>query len=212
MEAYARNGKKFIKCDPKERRLKRIQKQLYKESQNSLDKRIRFYERKHKLDLALNIDSVRDSDPKQFWDQIKKLGPQRKSKFPTECYNDAGEVTSNSDTLKHTWERDFSLLYNPAINDAFDADFKAHTLTHKQHLERNMLDPLYLSNVSLNYQITEEEIRKVVTKAKAGKSCGIDELPYEVLKFDRIIKVLHQMFMLFFESGIIPSIWHKAII
>lgn len=43
--------KKFLKCDPK-RRLKRIQKQFYKESQNSLDKRIRFYERKHKLDLA----------------------------------------------------------------------------------------------------------------------------------------------------------------
>lgn len=84
---------------------------------------------------------MRDNDPKQFWDQIKKISPQRKFKFPTECYNDAGEVTSNSDTLKHTWKRDFSLLYNPAINDAFDADFKAHTLTHKQHLERNMLDP-----------------------------------------------------------------------
>lgn len=65
--------KKVLKCDPKERRLKQIQKQLYKESQNSLDKRIRFYERKHKLELALNIDSVRDNDPKQFWDQIKKL-------------------------------------------------------------------------------------------------------------------------------------------
>lgn len=71
---------------------------------------------------------------------------------------------------------------------------------------------MYLSNVSLNYQITEEEIRKVVTKTKAGKSCEIDELPYEVLEFDRIIKVLHQMFMLFFKNGIIPSIWRKAII
>lgn len=97
----------------------------------------------------------------------KKLGLQRKSKFPTECYNDAGEVTSNSDTLKHTWERDFSLLYNPAINVAFDADFKAHILTHKQHLERNMLDHLHFPNVSLNYHITEEKSRKVVTKSKA---------------------------------------------
>lgn len=117
--------KKFLKCDPKERRFKRIQKELYKESKNSLDKRIWFYERKHKLGLALNIHSVRDNDPKQLWDQMKKLSPQRNSKFPTECFNDTGEVTctSKSDTLKHTWERGFSLSYNPAFNHAFDADF-----------------------------------------------------------------------------------------
>lgn len=59
---------KFLKCDPKERRLKRIQNQLYKGSLNSLGKRILFYERIRKLDLALKIDSVRNNDPKQFWD------------------------------------------------------------------------------------------------------------------------------------------------
>lgn len=75
-----------------------------------------------------------------------------------------------------------------------------------------MFDFLYLLNVLLNYQIIEEEIRKVVMKVKVGKLCGIDEFLYEVFKFDCIIKVLYQMFMLFFESGIIFLIWCKVII
>ena len=72
-----------------------------------MDKRIRFYERKHKKQLALNIESVCSHDPKQFWDQIKKLGPQRKTKFPTECYDTDGDVTSDLNTLKNTWKTDF---------------------------------------------------------------------------------------------------------
>lgn len=60
--------KQFLECDPKERHLKQIQKTLYKESQHSLNKWLRFNERKNKLDLALNVVLVRDSDPKQLWD------------------------------------------------------------------------------------------------------------------------------------------------
>ena len=65
--------KQFLKCDSTNKSLKSTLRQRYKESQNTLDKRIRFYERKHKKQLALNIESVCSHDPKQFWDQIKKL-------------------------------------------------------------------------------------------------------------------------------------------
>lgn len=40
-------------------------------------------------------------------------------------------------------------------------------------------------------------------KSKNGKSPGVDEIPYEVLKYDC---VLHRLFMLCFESHIIPSV------
>ena len=49
-------------------------------------------------------------------------------------------------------------------------------------------------------------------KTKSGKSCGTDELPYEVLKSNAVIKILHKMFMFYFDTGITPSIWRKAII
>lgn len=51
-------------------------------------------------------------------------------------------------------------------------------------------------------------------KSKNGKSSGVDEIPYEVLKYDCVIdsEVIHRLFMLCFESHIIPSVWRQAII
>jgi hypothetical protein len=61
-----------------------------KKSQNNLDKLIRFYNRiyMYDRDLALNVESVSSRDPNPFWDQ-------RKTKFPTECYNIDGIVTND---------------------------------------------------------------------------------------------------------------------
>ena len=70
-----------------------------------------------------------------------------------------------------------------------------------------MLDPLYNENQEINTNITIEEIRRLVYKTKNGKSCGIDSIPYEVLKYEPIVAVIHSLFQLIFETGIIPSVW-----
>lgn len=118
--------------------------------------------------------------------------------------------------MKDVWSNDFKLLYNPQTDSSFDENFKQQVLNHKDHLERRMLDPLYQSNADLNRQIDINlminEVRCVVNKAKAGKSAGIDELPYEVLKSENVIQTLHKMFMLIFDTNITPFIWRRAII
>lgn len=114
--------------------------------------------------------------------------------------------------MKDVWSNDFKLLYNPQTDSSFDENFKQQVLNHKDHLERRMLDPLYQSNADLNRQIYINEVRCVVNKAKAGKSVGIDELPYEVLKSENVIQTLHKMFMLIFDTNITPFIWRRAII
>ena len=52
----------------------------------------------------------------------------------------------------------------------------------------------------------------MVIKTKNGKSTGIDDIPYEVLKFFCVIEVMHRLFMLCFESNIIPSDWRRTIV
>ena len=49
-------------------------------------------------------------------------------------------------------------------------------------------------------------------KSKNGTSTGIDDITYEVLKFDCVIEVIHRLFMLCFESNIITSDWRRAIV
>jgi uncharacterized Tic20 family protein len=57
----------------------------------------------------------------------------------------------------------------------------------KQHVSRFMLIlikilKMYESNTKLNYNNTQKEIMCIVQKAKSGSACGIDEIPYDVLK------------------------------
>ena len=73
-----------------------------------------------------------------------------------------------------------------------------------------MLDPLFEGNTNLNASITRSEVEKVVSCAKNGKTTGFDKIPYGVLKFPFIIDVLQAMFNLYFDTGILPSIWRKA--
>jgi hypothetical protein len=73
-----------------------------------------------------------------------------------------------------------------------------------------MLDPLYEPNVDLNRQLELHEIRDIVQRSKSGKATGIDELSYEVLKSENVIKLLHKLFLLLFDTNITPSVWRKA--
>ena len=142
----------------------------------------------------------------EFWEKIKKLGPRKSSEIPIEVYDRNGEI------LMDDSKRDFENLYNIDADNNFSSDFHRHALSHKSLLEDRMLDPLYDSNRELNYNINLAEIERLVMNAKNGKSVGTDSIPYEVLKFFSVIRVLHFLFQLIFDTGITPSLWRKAIV
>ena len=64
----------------------------------------------------------------------------------------------------------------------------------------------------LNSPITLEEIMRVLTKAKSGKAVGIENIPNEILRCDKLVPVLFKRFSTCFEHNIIPSLWYKTII
>lgn len=73
-----------------------------------------------------------------------------------------------------------------------------------------MQEPLYERKSVLNMTILRSEVEKV--RAKMEKSTGYDKIPSEILKFPIIIDVLHLLFNLCFETGILPSLWRKTMI
>ena len=153
------------------------------------------------------------SSPNEFWDKIKKLGPRKTEKIPMEVYDENGDILTDEKLVLSRWRMDFQNLYNTDnIEAEFDDEFQREVLTVKLLREDQMLDPLYTENCDINSIITTDEIRNLVRKTKNGKSCGIDCIPYEVLKNEPVIKMLHSLFQFIFDTGIIPSIWRQAII
>ena len=192
-----------------------IKSQLRREfqtAQNIFDRTLRKYERKYKRSMCNDIENMSTENPREFWNKIITLGPRKSTNIPMEVYNENGEVLTNEKCVLNRWKTDFENIYNNESVDDFDSAFQREALSHKRLLEDRMLDPLYDSNAELNRNISFEELEKVLLKAKNGKSVGIDQIPYEILKLDSVKSVLLSLFQLVFDTSLIPSLWRKAVI
>ena len=192
-----------------------IKSQLRREfqtAQNTFDRTLRKYERQYKRSMCNDIENMSTENPREFWNKIKTLGPRKSTNIPMEVYNENGEVLTNEKCVLNRWKTDFENIYNNESVDDFDSAFQREALPHKRLLEDRMLDPLYDSNAELNRNISFEELEKVLLKAKNGKSVGIDQIPYEILKLDSVKPVLLSLFQLVFDTSLIPSLWRKAVI
>lgn len=111
------------------------------------------------------------------------------------------------------WKYDFSNLYNGDNSECdFDEQHYDRTKLHKQLLEMDMQDPLYVSNEQMNRNIGTAELSNIFMHARSGSACGHDNISYEVLKFPAVTVILLRLFQLIFDSSSIPSAWRKAII
>ena len=182
-------------------------------AQKNFDRRLRHCERKHKQTMCIDIETMTSNNPSEFWNKIKQLGPRRHSSIPMEIYDNDGEIIIDEQIVLEKSKEDFQNIYN--MDDSateFNCDFQRYSSNHRVLLEERMLDPLYNENEQLNSVITVEEIRRLVSRTKHSKSCGINTIPYEVVKSEIVISVLHSMFQLTFDTIIVPSLWHQAII
>ena len=65
---------------------------------------------------------------------------------------------------------------------------------------------------NFNSDIIRDEVYKAISRAKKGKSAGLDEIPTDVLKNDAAIGILHRLFSVCCNTGIIPNDWSYSII
>jgi len=149
---------------------------------------------KEQQDNLLNLDS---ENPKEFWNQIKRLGPRPRNDIPMCVRCDDGSMNTNIHEVLLQWETDFHDLYNAKQVNA-----------KENNCEINMAVPTSL----MNEMFTRDEILKVVAKAKKGKAMGPDNIPYDVLKSEVSIDMLTILFNKCYSSGYVPSLWTRAYI
>ncbi|CAC5397978.1 unnamed protein product [Mytilus coruscus] len=162
--------------------------------------------------MAVDIETMVTTNPNEFWEKIRKLGPRNVKDIPMEVVDESGEVLTNEKDVLNKWRIDFENLYNGKNNTEFENDHYNQSKVHKQLLESEMEDPLFMPNEDVNSNITIDEITNIVMHAKSKSASGPDQIPYGVLKYSIIIQSLQQLFQLIFDTSIIPTIWRKAII
>jgi hypothetical protein len=214
-EELTESWKNVAKCERgylKSKRRDRDFKQLrhtFITARNKFDKMLKSKARQYNYSKIATIEHSAHHDHKEFWDNIKRLGPHKSTAIPLQVkIND--EAISDLNQVKQKWREDFHTLLNTQQNNhEFDEEFLQTVINEKEYLENSYIEN---NNDDLNKDITTDELNKVINKLKLKKACGIDAIPNEILKHKNIHPYLILFFQACLESGITPSVWKQALI
>ena len=105
---------------------------IFKIAQDKFDKILRNAERKYRRTVADDIESISTTNPNDFWDKVKDLGPRRDRSIPVQIYDEHGHVIRDENIVFEKWKEDFEHLYSCNTNNEFDQTFydnlKCHNL------------------------------------------------------------------------------------
>ncbi len=191
--------------------LKKNFRRIFTDSSHLFNRELRKAERNYNKITRDMIETICTENPKQFWNYVKKLGPQFKNDIPEEVYDEFGNINTDLNEVLSKWKSDYEKLYQPT-SDNFDNNFYREILDLLRNTENRMKDPLYVPNHFLNKNISTDEINHVIDKLKNRKAPGIDKIPNEVLRCTPIKNCLMKLFQYYFDTGLLPSCWNKAII
>ena len=130
---------------------------------------------------CLRLEEVNSTDPNALWDYIRRLGPNKKSKIPWECYDDNDVVVDDPERVLKSWRDEFGSLYcstTPSEIDDEQINFKQYIVNDNKEYEILPLD----NSSYINQPFSRDEISKVVGQSKTNKASGIDGIVYGVLK------------------------------
>ena len=188
--------------------------QQYKDARASFDRRYNQAKRHYNRSERDNIAQLNTEDPKQFWDHINRLGPQKNVSIPMEIPLDNDEILTDPDEVLKRWKDDFQKLYNRFNDTGGNEHFLQEVRSFKDEFEKqNPLNENHLiEDLTFNNPIKLEEVHKTIFKAKNNKAIGIDHLPNEVFKNPNSVILWQTFFNACFSSGLTPEIWCKALI
>ena len=140
-------------------------------------------ERKYYRDKYDMIEKTNTSNPREFWSRIKSLGPVKRRNIPEQVEIN-NVLVSDIDQVLNKWKSDFNNLYNKPerAKEFYDMEFYDSKIEHLKFLEQHC-NSSNDSNQELNFEITKEEVSKVLAKLKDNKATGVDLIKNEILKF-----------------------------
>ena len=96
-------------------------KSVFINNRNNFDTRLHQCERRYRASQRDKLLETQTDNPKVFWDEIRNLGPGRKSENIKGVYTESGNVSHDPDIILAKWKSDFQTLFNPDVNISDDS-------------------------------------------------------------------------------------------
>ena len=124
-----------------------------------------------------------------FW--LKQLYPhdrnERKPDIPMEIIDNDGNFSTRLDDVLSRWKSDYQNLFSNDNSAAFD---EGHLDYVRNSTQSNPVCQPNIDLTNLNADISKEEVRKSIMRAKLHKAPGLDQIPAEVLRNDVCVDLL----------------------
>ncbi len=182
-------------------------------AQRAFDKCLKKEKRHFERSRVFNLEKANTENPVEFWKFISNLGPKKVTKPIWEVYGDDGDIVSDKTSVLNKWRDDFrSLLTPPTCLDPAQLQFEQEIRMSNASREKALIEDPAQVNQAINQPFTDEEVEKIINKAKSGKACGVDGLIADVLKNRCSTSICTKLFNFCMSSGKIPTMWSQGII
>ena len=138
---------------------------------HAFDRLLRKKKRDHEQDTVDKIVQVNITDPCQFWQMIKMLGPREDKGIKLEMMGEDGTLITDPEQVLRNWKDKYQDLLNPS--PLGNIEFKEKVVNK---LEIDIDD---LVEADYNQEILVGEIEQALRKSKNGKAAGIDKITKE---------------------------------
>ncbi len=181
--------KKYLKCQ--DRLQKKCLRDEFKQCQHIFDKRLRFFKRRFNRGQGMHLEQLQTHNPQLFWSKISQIRPQKALKIPMEVKLPNGDLDNRIENVLKIWESEFTKLFSgDCIPSDLDEDALINIRKAKDVFERGMDQDGYPANQFLSGNLTLEEVKRAIDKAKNGKAAGVEGLYNEVLKTPKVLSTL----------------------
>jgi asparagine synthetase B (glutamine-hydrolysing) len=151
---------------------RRVAFRNYKDKQYIFDKTYSKTKRKFQREKMMQIEKLNTNNPREFWNELKKLGPRKKVDIPLEVYGNNGEIITDVHSVLSKWSSEYEKLFKGYDKIQFDYVHYNQILHDLDILENNpAVSP------EINFPISLREVQATLKKAKVNKAVGQPPLP-----------------------------------
>ncbi len=93
---------------------------------------LRKTERKYNQNMLEKLERICTNNPREFWAQMKRLGPRKVNTIPMKVYDINGNITTDIRNILHEWKINFKGLLNRPFVSGFNDEFYYECLHDKK--------------------------------------------------------------------------------
>ena len=162
--------------------------------------------------LVESIEKLRSKDPGEYWKRLYQLDNTQvpESAIPVNIKNTEGKLV-NGKEASQAWLESFRKL-GLEQSDFYDFDQNFFSSIKSKVIEYSHQIPQDNKVLSeLDKEISLQEVKIAISKAKRGKAVGIDGMMNEIFKYgnEQTAAYLWKLFSRVFESEIFPELGLK---